>query len=615
MPRGTRELQPELLEEFLYDYTVPILKKLAKLLTSNLPTRKAEIVAVIQREMEDPDRLRQLWQSLDTLQQAAVAEVVHSPSGHFDAAGFQAKYGGDPDWGQMRRYGQEKPSLLCLFIYHNSVIPRDLKKRLKTFVPPPRAVKVNAMDEPPATVPQSWYEYDHATRKRKKHTEEIPLIRHETERLAQHDVHAVLRLIDAGKVRASEKTKRVSAAGARAIAKVLQSGDFYPPDDNSDKWRTDPGAIKAFAWPLILQNAGLANLSGTKLQLTPAGKKALSSPPHRVIRKAWTRWLKTALLDEFNRIHTIKGQTGKGKRSLTAVAGRRAVTVEALAACTPHQWIAFDEFSRFMRASGYTFEVARDLWPLYIADPHYGSLGYAGFGEWHIVQGRYIMAFLFEYVATMGLIDVAYIHPSGARKDYGDLWGTDDLDCLSRYDGLLHIRINGLGAWCLGLTEEYVPSPLEVRQVLKVLPNQEVVALEPLPPGDVLFLEQFAEQTSDVVWSIQPTRLLETIEQGHSVADIEDFLKARAGDSLPDNVEVFFKEIADRASRLVDRGPARLIEAQDAALAQLIANDSRLRSLCMLAGERHIVVPADAEKAFRRALHDLGYGLPVPQDN
>lgn len=614
MPRYRRAPRPETLGDFLNNYKVPTLKKLAGLLASGLPTRKAELVVLIQKEMEDTDRLRELWQSLDDLQQAAVTEAVHSPSRHFDAAVFRAKYGSDPNWGRISRYGRaEEPSLLWLFIYGNA-IPRDLQARLQAFVPPPRAAEVSIEDDLPATVTQSWRRYDYTTGRSEKHTSEIPVIRCETERMAQHDIHAVLRLIDVGKVRASEKTKRVTAAGARAVAEVLQGGDFYPPDEEPDGWRTDPGPIKAFAWPLILQNAGLANLSGSKLQLTSAGKKALTSSPHKVIRRAWNRWLKTTLLDEFNRVHTIKGQTGKGRRAMTAVAGRRRAIVEALAACTPHEWISFDEFSRFMRASGHTFEIAHDLWRLYIADPHYGSLGYSGFGGWHIVQERYMMAFLFEYAATMGLVDVAYIHPSGAQRNYGDLWGTDDLDCLSRYDGLLYIHINGLGAWCLGLTEEYVPSPLEVQQALKVLPNLEVVATDPLPPGDVLFLELFAEQTSDVVWSIQPTRLLEAIEQGHSVADMEAFLKARAGGSLPGNVEIFFKEMADRVARLVDRGPAQLIEAQDAVLAQLVVNDSDLRSLCMLAGERYIVVPADAESAFRRALHKLGYALPLPRE-
>lgn len=614
MPRYRKALRPESLGDCLNSYQVPTLKKLAGLLTSRPPIHKAELVALIKKEMENPGRLRELWESLDELQQAAVAEAVHSPSRQFDAAVFRAKYGRDPNWGQISRYGQlEDPSLLWLFIYDNA-IPRDLQARLQPFVPPPRAAEVGTVDELPAAVTQEWYQYDHTTGRSEKRTSEIPLIRCETERMAQHDLHAVLRLIETGKVQASEKTKQVTAASARAIAEVLEGGDFYPLDEEPDRWQTAPGPIRAFAWPLILQNAGLANLSGSKLQLTPAGKKALTSPPHKVIHRAWNRWLKTTLLDEFNRVHTIKGQTGKGKRVMTAVAGRREAIVEALAACPPHKWISFDEFSRFMRASGLTFEVAYDLWPLYIEDPYYGSLGYSGFGEWPIVQERYMMAFLFEYAATMGLIDVAYIHPSGARRNYSNLWGTDGLDCLSRYDGLLYIRINGLGAWCLGLTEEYVPSLPEVQQALKVLPNLEVVATSPLPSGDALFLERFAEQTSDVVWRIQSQRLLEAIEQGHSVADMQAFLKARAGGSLPDNVEIFFKEMADRASRLVDRGPARLIEAQDAALAQLITNDRDLRSLCMLAGEQYIVVPADAESAFRRALHKLGYALPLSQE-
>ncbi len=610
MSRTGYQPDPQMLKDFLESYTVPILKRLAALLTSGLPTRKAELVALIQQHLENPDTLRKLWAELNDLQRAAVAEVVHAWS-EFDGTRFRAKYGRDPDWGKFSQWGEmEKPSPLCLFIY-NAEMPRDLKERLKRFVPPPRAAQISGQTDAPTTIPQTWHEYDHKTGSHKTHIEEIEVFRCETEHVAQHDLQAVLRLIDAGKVRVSDKTKQVTAAGARAITEVLLGGDFYPPEKESDAWTTEPGPMRAFAWPLILQSAGLANLSGAKLQLTPAGKKALTSPPHQVIREAWKRWLKSTLLDEFNRVHTIKGQTGQGKRQMTAVAGRRTAIVDALRACSPHQWIAFDEFSRFMQAAGHTFEVSRDLWTLYISDRNYGSLGYSGFGDWRIVQGRYAMAFLFEYAATLGVIDVAYIHPSGARSDYGELWGTDDLDCLSRYDGLMHIRINGLGAYCLGLTEEYVPTPLPVKQVLKVLPTMDVVATEPLPPGDVLVLEQFSEQTSDVVWKIETSRLLKAVEEGRAVADIVAFLQAKSGESLPGAVTIFFNEAAERAKRLVNRGPALLIEAQDAALAQLIANDSRLRSLCMLAGERHIVVPADAESAFRRALRELGYTLPA----
>ncbi len=606
MPRGGKNTRPEMLREVLENYTVPNLKKLAQVLKAGAPTRKEELVTLIAQQLEDTGRLRQLWNAMDTLQQAAVSEVLHSSAGTFDAAGFRAKYGRDPDMGTRQWSDIKEASLLCLFI-HSGRIPRDLQQRLRAFVPAPRATQIKTVELPEATIQQSYFDYDN----HKKVTVDVPLILCEMERAAQQDLQAVLRLIDAGKVSVSAKTNRVSAAGARAIAEVLQGGDFYDPEENLGSWGDEKiGPLKAFAWPLIVQAAGLAELAGTKLQLTATGKRAFTAEPHTIIKRVWARWLKTTLLDEFNRVHTIKGQTGKGKRQMTAVAGRRAVIVEALAMCPPHRWIAFDEFSRFMRADGHKFEVSRDLWTLYISEAGYGSLGYSGFGEWHIVQARYMLAFLLEYAATLGLIDVAYIEPDGARSDYGNLWGVDDLSCLSRYDGLLYFRINGLGAWCLGVVEDYAPPPITKKPVLNVLPNMEIVATELLAPSDTLFLEQIAEQKSDFVWQLKQIKLIEAVEQGHALPGIVEFLEAKSSNALPDNIVVFFKETADRATRLVERGPAFLIEAQDALLAQLIANDSRTRALCMLAGDRHLVVPMDSERAFRRALRELGYGLP-----
>ena len=49
------------------------------------------------------------------------------------------------------------------------------------------------------------------------------------------------------------------------------------------------------------------------------------------------------------------------------------------------------------------------------------------------------------------MIDVAYTHPTGARDDFWGMWGADDLDYLSRYDGLEYFRLTSLGAYCLEL--------------------------------------------------------------------------------------------------------------------------------------------------------------------
>lgn len=42
------------------------------------------------------------------------------------------------------------------------------------------------------------------------------------------------------------------------------------------------------------------------------------------------------------------------------------------------------------------FSVSRDPWKLYIAEQQYGSLGYDAHYPWETLQGRYLLAFLFE---------------------------------------------------------------------------------------------------------------------------------------------------------------------------------------------------------------------------
>ena len=205
-----------------------------------------------------------------------------------------------------------------------------------------------------------------------------------------------------------------------------------------DKWHDEnTGPIRAFAWPLLIQAGGLAQLSGTRLQLTKAGRKALSEPAAGTIRTLWTKWLDTTILDELARIECVKGQTGKGKRGLIAVSERRAAIADGLAECPPGGWVAVDEFYRYMQATGDDFAVTRDAWGLYIGEQQYGSLGYEG--SERFLNERYMLGLLLEYAATLGMIDVALIPPAGARRDFRSYVGngrTPVLQPLRRADVL-----------------------------------------------------------------------------------------------------------------------------------------------------------------------------------
>src|SRR5580658_10927123 len=200
------------------------LKKLATLTGQKVFGKKADIIAIVVRQLAG-DRLRAVWESLDELQRAAVAETVHSPSSQFDGVRFRAKYGRDPEWGfpGERRYDR-MPSALCLLFYRNKVMPDDLKARLLAFVPKPRQVEIAALDRLPSVFARPFERWNEKTRVRETGTEDVPLAVFETERAAQRELLSILRLVDTGKVAVSDKTRRASASTVEAITAILDQG-------------------------------------------------------------------------------------------------------------------------------------------------------------------------------------------------------------------------------------------------------------------------------------------------------------------------------------------------------------------------------------------------------
>jgi hypothetical protein len=590
-------------EEALATLTVSALKKLALLVSATAPNRKPRLVALLVDQLEG-ERLVGLWGRLGELERAAIGEVVHGSERRFNAERFRAKYGRDPDWGACDKWGcRVSASPLSLFIYQG-VIPDDLLSRVEPFVARPAEASIDSVKELPAAIERLVEHYHYG--KHESGTETVPLVVDERERAAHEELATILRLIDAGWVAVSDRTRRPTSAAIRVLTSVLDTGD-YDADD-------ELGPIRAFAWPLLVQAAGLAERAGARLRLTAAGRKALADPAAPTLRRTWKRWLDTRLLDELRRIDVIKGQTGKGRPGLTPAAGRRAVIADALADCPVGRWVDVDKLFRYMRASGHDFEVTRDAWSLYLCSPEYGSLGYDGYGGWEILQARYALCVLFEYAATLGLIDVAYVPPADAREDFRQLWGAGDLEYLSRYDGLSYVRLTPLGAYCLGIVDEYEPPRLELRAVLSVLSTLEVMAMErSLNAADRIVLNRYADAVSDRVWQLTDDRLMAALEAGGSLTELAEFLTARNGAPLPEPAVQLLRDVERRAERIQDNGAARLILCGDPALATLVANHVRTRRLCMLAGERHLVVPVASERAFRRALRELGYPIPASE--
>lgn len=249
----------------------------------------------------------------------------------------------------------------------------------------------------------------------------------ETLDVARRNVGIVLCLIQDGKLRVSESTKRPTAGTQKCLRAELARNDFY-----SDE------AIQTYAWPLLIQAGGLAK--GPKLALTAKGRAALSADPDEVLIGLWRRWITYGLIDELSRCEAIKGQ--RSMNALSALSKRRVGAAEVL--------VDLDEGFTDIDKLPLRFTCARSeraKFKFHLGHPEYDSLGYMGSDFTNRVDRRYLMTLLFEYAATLGLLDVAYVRPEDARDDV-DPDGATDLVRLSRYDGLRMVRPTELvGRW------------------------------------------------------------------------------------------------------------------------------------------------------------------------
>ena len=89
---------------------------------------------------------------------------------------------------------------------------------------------------------------------------------------------------------------------------------------------------------------------------------------------------------------------------------RRPVINQALARLEPGKWVAMDEMDRFMASEDYTFSMINLDWKLYFGTLEYGALAY--FDSHSLLNFRYLLIYFFEYCATLGLLDVAYLTPT-----------------------------------------------------------------------------------------------------------------------------------------------------------------------------------------------------------
>lgn len=580
------------LRKALQDLTVAQLRGLIRCLREPAPKGpKAVLVDFLHGRLKRKSVIEKIVGALTSLEVSALAEAVYHGKGTLDLERFRAKYGKVPKaLGTLElRPGFNAPPAIMVLVYggySDYWVPREFHQALRALLDRPASVAIDAVEHLPKTV-----------RRRR-------LTVFDAEQVALQELGPVLRLVQQGGLKLTARRQLPTKGAFERLSGALVGGDHYP--DASRTRYEQAGPIRAFAWPQLLLAGKLATIRDGRLAVTANGRKALGRAPAETLKSLWKAWLKWQRFDEFSRIDSIRGQH-HGPGGLSDVIERRQVLARALTRCPVGEWVGVEDFLRFMQVEGFAFEVCEDPWDLYVEDRRYGSLGYDGFHGWNVLQKRYVLAFLFEYTATLGLVDLACVHPTAAECDY-DLWGADFLPFLSRYDGLEFFRLNAHGAWCLGLGQR--PGRRKPAGGLRVMPSLLVkVDKDCTDPQVDMLLDTWAEKEGSGRWRLNRARMLEALENGLELGEFEAFLNKHDDQPLPEPVEALFKSTRARAAAVSPVGPAFIYQCRDAATRQAIARHPDMASLCQPVGDTGLVVAAAHEPRFREILRVIGYGM------
>jgi hypothetical protein len=564
-------------------------------------TRKPDLVAALNHFIETEPA--QFVQGLAPTERSFLAEAIFN-NNSVNPEVFSAKYNVDcPHPGASGK----NCSLLNMVIARDRdaseiYVARTISQILRPLLEkpaPPQPVKTDA-------IPETFdpYAEDGGTQGARHR----PVHIYAGEQTVFPELRRVLQLVQGGKVRVQPKSGRPTPATEKMIAASLVMPDFdlEPQNDDRGDALLAGGAVRAHAWAVLVQQCDWCKASGETLKLTRDGEQLLKCTTPEAFRDGVQSFCSDDKFDEMHRINNIKGQTGKGRR-LTDPSERRDSILDGIAEWPLNDWMELGEAHRYLSACGHTFFVANNLMSLYFAEQRYGFLD-----DDVGLDRQYLRVLLFESLATLGLVDVAYVYPHFLWPELGGGWGTDEMDFCGRYDGLLYVRLNPLGLYCLGRSGNYSPPAAEKRELFIVQPNHEIVVPDRvrLLPGDVSMLERFACRDGEHVWRIDKPLVLDYLESGGSLEEISRFLADNAAQEIPRVIQSWFDDLNARSRAIVKTEDAWLVEFQDPAVAALVAHDSKAGTLCLLAGERHVAVAKGNERAFRTAVKKLGYVVP-----
>ena len=206
--------------------------------------------------------------------------------------------------------------------------------------------------------------------------------------------------------------------------------------------------------------------------------------------------------------------------------------------------------------------------------------------------------------AAFGLMEIAYnnINTEALGKTY-----------FSAYDGLKYFRLTPLGAYVLGVTNQYEAAETEKPNKLTFDEDSLIIVAE----GDLdvinVTLANYAERLANNRFRVTNAHFLKDCKNTKDIQNKIALFKNTVGKNLPANWENYFSQLLNNAKVIKEKLQfiTYQLPANEKELHRLIAQDNILKQLVLKAENYHILVANTEVAKFKNRMKELGYVIEV----
>ena len=582
---------PEVLGKF---YTAEILWKIMlglgySVLGKNPPEKKpkkTEMVELLQQVLASDQSVAKMFGAMDQqlyqLLEFLVWDGDHWLSQVEDKLGFEISY--KKTVKPQYNYGRErvecmlKSEMFWIAFEEESTyyskqgrvsvrIPPALRGVLRQYMPKPRGYTIEPVD----TVPSEIHTF-------------------RCDDFIAEDFRVVADYIARGHLEFN-KNETIRKPCIRALEKLTEGGEFFPGEKASAKLpllRHELVISIIAACGPTLRNAMLEEPPDPKKLLRPLCDELFSRPEwfHEVVlphlkSSGWEGYSKGGIENLRGIFAQIPGGQWVTGLNLECVVNYQGIEINPLA--STRLTVAIDSTSA---SYDYSSRVEVDItngWALLIAPLLHGT------------------AFL---LAALGLAEIAYSLPPEHA-----MWKRPNEQFLTPFDGLYAIRLTGLGAYALGLSDE-VELKTVARQRAEILLNpQRLTAIcRHVDPVTEMSLLEFLEKISDGCYRMTRQSLLRGCRNSNDAKDRIEQFKQQVTDQVPELWKNFFEETARTATALQEKPQYKVYElADNPELRRLFMSDTILREKALKVEGMRVAVEKKDQSAVAKRLGILGY--------